>query len=281
MAWVLLLHSGAARRRHRCLRTRRDVPLSGSRARMRWPRWAARASQASRTGSKPCSRQTSYHPPKVVASEASASSGGRLCAQRGQRNGGELGAFGMAARLTPMPMASAVARRSPQDAGEFSAFGQDVIGPFHRVTALGAKCAAMSAVAMAATKQSCAHSAAGVPARSASVAKRLPRRSPRRGRGGRGPRSGGRRRIQSGPVSPAAARRSASALVESSSGNSARPIAGRNSRQQRFRGGVGDGDQGRSRENEQQRKGSGQGHDQIASRRRYRCRRPAPVPRNT
>ena len=40
---------------------------------------------------------------------------------------------------------------------------------------------------------------------------------PRRGRGGRGPRSGARRVIQSGPASPASARRRASSLVESSS----------------------------------------------------------------
>ncbi len=124
-----------------------------------------------------------------------------------------------------MPMASQVGASPPTLADSsrmptsFMPLASTSLGHFTRSAALGAKCWSMSQAEMAAAKESWAHSPAGLAGRSISVAERLPvgdsQARPRRPL----PAVWRAAVIQTGPGSPAAARRFASSFVESMTSN--------------------------------------------------------------
>ena len=131
-AGAVVQQQRAARRR--CLRTRRHGFL------VRQPRPDARAQargarQPGRRARSRSPRSSRHHTNGRTAArrqQSRAASGANRRAPR-QRGGGKFGAAGECARLMPMPMASQRPARSAafqQDAGQLSAVGQHVIGPF-------------------------------------------------------------------------------------------------------------------------------------------------------
>src|SRR6185312_1786933 len=189
-----------------------------NRARMEEPSPAARASQACRSTPKPSAIQLSYHFAKAWARTARAvpGSGGATPSAASEVAGYSVSG-GKWARLIPMPMARLGPARSSSRPDSFFPLASTSLGHLTAIPAWGAKCAAISAAAMAAAKLNCGQSDCGRPGVSKSVAARFPlrvcQRLPRRPR----PALCRAALIHTGPRSPALARRMASSLVESSS----------------------------------------------------------------
>ena len=73
----------------------------------------------------------------------------------------------------PAGRLAALARGFQQDAGDLATVRQNVVRPFHANLRMRRKSASMSHAAIAATNESCAHSLAGLPGRSISVAAQI------------------------------------------------------------------------------------------------------------
>ena len=174
------LRAGAARRFRRCLRTRRTLSSFGSRARMRAPSPCARASHASRMARNPAPSRCHTISRSRAARTVSASS--RRMAPSAPSAASDVAGNSVSsgwmreidADADGEPVASASAAFQ-QDARDLPAVGQHVVRPFHARCAHGARSAPpCRRPRCAATKESCAHSAARRPGRSNSVAARLP-----------------------------------------------------------------------------------------------------------
>ena len=179
------------------------------------------------------------------------------------------------ARLMPMPMASQ--RLSPaafqQDAGELFALGQHVIGPFDRDGGVGREMRRHVGRRQRGGKRQLRPFGlrrSGVSSKRGG--KIAVSRCPRRGPGGRGPRVWRAALIQSGPALAGFGQAARFLVGGIQFGILRQAIALRpESREQRFRGGVGGGDHRRGGEDEQQRHSAGQDHD--GARAQARCRR--------